>query len=174
MASQKVFIITGAQGEGKTTRLKEVLGLLQKNRRTFAGFVAEGTWENNKRTAFTLVNIQSGESVPLCSIVAKDNCLQEGRFYFNRAAIARGEKWLLDCDVSSAEFAVIDEIGIFELDNKIWHTAFQKLLNQSDCHLIITVRKSIIDRIIQKYRLKNVEVFSVKDKAVEIAERICE
>ena len=174
MASQKVFIISGTQGEGKTTLLKKVLGLLQKNGKTFAGFVAEGTWENNKRTAFTLVNVQSGESIPFCTATAKDNWLKEGRFYFNRDAIARGEKWLMESTVSQSEYVVIDEIGIFELNNKIWHPAFQNLLKHNNSQLIITVRKSIIDRIIQKYRLKNVEVFSVENTAEEIVERISE
>ena len=174
MASQKVFIISGAQGEGKTTRLKEVLNLLQKSDKSFAGFVAVGSWDNNKRTAFNLVNIQSGDSIPLCGITAKENWLKAGRFYFNRDAIAMGEKWLLENKNSQTGFVVIDEIGIFELDNKIWHTAFQKLLKQSNCQLIITVRESILENIIQKYMLENIEVFSLKSTAKEIAERICE
>ncbi len=172
MASQKVFIISGAQGEGKTTRLKEVVRLLQQKRKSIAGFVAEGSWENNKRSAFTLVNIESGESIPLCGSTAKNNWLKSGRFYFNRDAIAIGEKWLGESSTSQADFIVIDEIGIFELDNKIWHAAFQKLLKQSNCNLIITVRNSIIERIVQKYNLENIEVFSLKIAANEIAEKI--
>ena len=172
MANQKVFVISGAQGEGKTTLLKKVLGLLQKNGKSIAGFVAEGTWENDKRTAFTLVNIQSGESVLLCTTVAKDNWVKEGRFYFNREAIVLGEKWLEGSNTFQTNVVVIDEIGIFELNNKIWHPAFQKVLNQSNCQLIITVRKSIVENIIQKYTLENVEVFSVEDTAEEIVEKI--
>jgi len=172
MASQKVFIISGTQGEGKTTHLKEVVRLLQEKRRSIAGFVAEGSWENNKRTAFTLVNIKSGESIPLCGSTAKDGWMKEGRFYFNRDAIAMGEKWLGESISSRSDFVVIDEIGIFELNNKIWHTAFQKLLKQSNCNLIITARNSIIEKIIQKYALENIEVFSLKVTAKEITDKI--
>jgi nucleoside-triphosphatase THEP1 len=174
MTSQKVFIISGAQGGGKTTRLKDVLSLLQKKGRSFSGFVAEGSWENNKRIAFTLVNVKTNESVPLCGLSAKVNWQKNGRFYFNPEAIAIGEKWLGKSNTSPVDLIVIDEIGIFELDNKVWHPAFQLLLQQSNCRFIITVREGIVEQIIQKYKLDKVEVFSLKTTAEEIVERISE
>jgi nucleoside-triphosphatase len=172
MGNQKVFIISGEQGEGKTTRLKEVLTLLQKGGSGIGGFVAEGFWEDNKRTAFTLVNARSGESIPLCSIVAGEFSLQAGRFFFNPDAITKGEKWLMDSEHSGADYVVLDEIGIFELEGKIWHRVFQYLVKHSNCPLIITVRNSALKRLVEKYRLEDVEIFSVDIPAAAIVEKL--
>ena len=172
MSKQTIFIISGEQGAGKTTRLKEVLSVLQRKGVSVAGFVAEGSWENKKRNAFTLVNIQSGESIPLCSNKLNDSWIQEGRFFFNPNAISRAEKWLLEGVSAHANYFAIDEIGLFELNGKIWHSAFSKLLKQDDRAIIITVRDRFLERVIEKYNLKKVEIFSVNTAAFIIADKL--
>ena len=47
-----VFIIQGEQGEGKTTRLIEVINLLVSASIPLSGFTAPGKWEENKRSSF--------------------------------------------------------------------------------------------------------------------------
>lgn len=174
MSKQNIFIISGGQGSGKTTKLKEVLSILQKKGVSVAGFIAEGSWENNKRNAFTLVNIQSGESIPLCSNKLNDSWIQMGRFFFDQNAISKAEKWLLEGVSAHVDCFVIDEIGLFELDGKVWHSAFKKLLKQDNRAIIITVRDRFLERVIKKYNLQKVEIFSVDTAAFIIAEELLE
>lgn len=172
MSKQTIFIISGEQGAGKTTRLKEVLSLLQRKEVSVAGFIAEGSWENNKRTAFTLVNIQSGESMPLCRNKLNDSWIQLGRFFFDPNAISMAEKWLQEGVSTHADLIAIDEIGLFELNGKVWHSALNKLLKQDKQAVIITVRNRFLERVIKKYNLQKVEIFSVDTAAFIIAEKL--
>lgn len=174
MANPNVFIITGKQGEGKTTRLKEVVDLIQKSGKTVVGFVAVGSWKAGKRNAFTILNIQTGESILLCSDSPTKGWQKEGRFFFNPAAIAMGEKWLGECEALQADFAVIDEIGKFELDRKVWHQALQQRLKSSRSKLIITVRERILDQIVSEYALLKPGIFPLKMSASAIVEKLGE
>jgi len=167
-----VFIISGKQGEGKTSRLIEVVELLRKAGKKPVGFVADGSWKDGLRDSFTIRNIQSGASTPMCRSTRVEGWQKEGRFYFNPQAIDSGNKWLSQIETHKADFTVVDEMGIFELDGKIWHPLFQRLLDDAHCPLIITVRESIVEKLIDKYKLSAVEIFKLESPADLIAESL--
>ena len=161
MHNSKVIIITGEKGDGKTTKLLKVVKGLINSGIQVIGFVAVAEWVDGKRNMYLLRDINSGQSVLLCTVVPTLNFTKHGRYYFNKDAIAFGQK-ILHAENSKESVVVIDEVGPFEIDSKVWHSSLLFHLNNGS-RLIITVRKSLVDSIILKYKLLNVVIYNADE-----------
>lgn len=158
MQTSKVFIITGHQGEGKTTFLKQVLPELNQSGIKTAGFYAEGRWENDLRTAFEIVDIRGSGQRLLCCDKKSPGSEKIGRFYFDPSAIRWGESILNGAKQEGGCLFVLDEIGKFELTGKVWYSVFFDLLAEKR-PVLITVRKEILESLIQYFLIRNPFVF---------------
>ncbi len=172
MANNHVYIISGEQGEGKTTRLKEIVDLLQQAGIRVGGFIAEGTWKEGIRNSFSLLRIGDRSVFPLCQTEPKEGYIRLKRFWFNPKVIERGEEIIKTCLVEKTDVIVLDEIGIFELEGNVWHDAFLQLLETDNIHILISVRNSIKNSVIQTFKLKNYQIYTVTDKAEQVVEDI--
>jgi len=169
--NNKVIIITGEKGEGKTTKILSIIKLLNVENINIIGFTAKAEWENGKRSKYTLIDIATDKTITMCSDKPNENYNQYGRFYFNPLAIRYGNK-LLSASTNKKSIIVIDEIGPFELDNKLWHNSLQLILNTNQNTIILSVRKKLVSDIIDKYKLENVVVFSVSEPCQNIIKEI--
>ncbi|MEJ2595688.1 MAG: nucleoside-triphosphatase [bacterium] len=137
MNGQKVFIISGGQGEGKTTLFRKVSGLLINNKKSLYGFYAKGEWEGGTRSRFFLCDLNSDASMLLCQSSPDPSFKRHGRFYFSKDAIQFGHT-LLSRKIPGSIFA-IDEIGRFELNGFVWADKFRELLSAEGQKLLITL-----------------------------------
>ena len=172
MKQQSVFIITGGQGEGKTTRIVEVVDALRDQNIEACGFVAPGKWKADTRVDFSIKNINTGETKLLCQDKPAEGFQKIGRFYFNPEAIKFGESILLMQNGPDKELIVIDEIGLFELDGHVWADVLKQLLNSNLNPLLITVRKKFVEDVIENFNLRNVLVFNFQLQPTEIVQKI--
>lgn len=172
MNTNHVFILTGQQGEGKTTKLIELLEELDKKCLEMAGFVAPGKWQDNLRSGFDLLDIRSIERMVLCHGKELENYTRYGRFYFNPEAISFGDFLLAEGLKQSIDLLVIDEIGLFELEGKLWANSFYKLLENSKNNLLITVRTKFLDQVISTFKLQNSIIFNLSQNSSDIASQI--
>ncbi len=172
MPNNFVYIITGEQGEGKTTMLKSVVSLLRKADIKVGGFIAEGTWKDGVRDGFSLVRIGNHITFPLCQTEPKKGYIHLRRFWFNPEAIETGEEIIRSSLTEKADVVVLDEVGIFELEGKVWHRAFTHLLKTNEIHILISVRDKIKDSVVQTFKLKNYHVYPVADKPELVVEDI--
>jgi len=171
MNQSPVFIISGTQGEGKTTLLKEVISELRKSEISIAGFYAEGSWKNDQRDGFHLVDILSQTKKVLCTSEFQEGFEQLGRFYFDRNIIRWG-KYLLELGIqTNASLFVIDEMGKFEMKGKVWHDPFFSL-QSSGKPLLITVRSSLVEELADRFNIPQPVLFRVGQSSADIAERI--
>lgn len=170
MNQQPIFIITGEQGEGKTTRLTEVVGRLTDLGIPVRGFAAPGRWKGELRSGFSIVNLNTLESAMLCSDKSETGLMQIGRFHFNPKTITIGEKLLQK--KKTGDILVIDEVGLFEIKGKVWGDVLSKLLETSDSPMLITVRRQFLDAVVEHFKMKNTTVFDVKKSSIDIAEKI--
>ncbi len=170
MKSGKVFILTGAQGEGKTGRLVEVIDLLQDAGIIVRGFYAKGYWGENVRNRFDIVDIQSGKSALLCSEENQKDFQLYGRFYFNPKTVDWGNTLLLSGkqQVIQKQLAVIDEVGRFEMKGWVWSAVLKQLLSSKSAVLLV-VRDCFVNDVIQKFGMVPDKIFSVKTNALEIS-----
>lgn len=170
MKNRKIFIITGEQGEGKTTRLLEVTEQLKLKNISLKGFVAEGQWKDGVRTAFQIRDIDTGASMKLCQNKQERDFVNIGRFYFNPKALVFGKNIL---QLSKAtDLVVIDEIGLFEMKDKVWAGPLKDLMGQTENPLLITVRKKFLHKVVKHFSFEHPLIFNISQDAQTIAEAI--
>lgn len=172
MNTQPIFIIAGEQGAGKTTKLLEVLKILEQNNVSFRGFIAEGKWVDNLRSSFSIIDLNTKEKRLLCQGEPKNGFQKVGRFFFDPKTIEFGEKVLFIKPESENQIVVIDEIGMFELDDKIWADVMRKLLQSESNPLLITVRKKFVNAVIDQFKMKNVRVYDSSQSTDSIAAQL--
>ena len=95
-----------------------------------------------------------------------------GNFYFNPEAIQAGNKILNNPEINKYDLIVIDEIGPFELSGEIWAGSLSNLLSHASCHMILLVRKSIIEEVIQKWNIKEAYIIDIEKVTVFEAENL--
>ena len=168
----KVFIIAGKQGGGKTTYLKKILKSLEKNNIKIGGFIAEGYWKDDKRERFDLINLKTNKRIIYCQRETKTDWDKVRHFYINPHGQYFGEIAMHPDNLKDVDIVVIDEVGPFEVENKGWATAISKLLNDSDIPMIWVVRESILFEVLEKWGIEPVGLFHIEE--VELSKAVKE
>ncbi len=170
MKTSLVFIITGRQGQGKTTKLAEVTQLLKNEGQNIFGFYAIGEWENGQRSRFHIIDVNSGKKYLLCKRQRKLKT-DKGNFFFISRTIEKGAQIIADGMKQQKALAVIDEIGRFEISETVWYSIFRKLLFNR-LPVLITVRESLLKQVIDKFGITHPVIFSLENKSISIAAKI--
>jgi len=161
-----VFIITGEQGQCKTTFLHLVLSLTVGLNVRVRGVLAPGHVRDGRRSGFTLINLATGEHEELCSIDPDPRCEVHGRYYFRPEGLAFGRRALAPPDPRETDLMVIDEVGRFELQGAVWADQINRLMALPHPTMIWTVRRRLLDTVIQNWEIKNPVVVDVKTASV--------
>ena len=154
---QKIIIISGEQGEGKTTFLEEVIALLHKERIDFDGIIAKGIDENGERKGFDLIYLKTGKTYPLSTTTPTVDYTRYGRFFFDEHVFHKVTDLLKN---TASRFVIIDEVGPLELQDKGWASAIEQLLN-NNTSMIWVVRKSLLDVVINHWEISKAQVFDI-------------
>lgn len=150
-----VFIITGEQGEGKTTLLLKIIAYLKDQGVRMQGIAAPGFFQDGIRSGFDILDIESGESAELCSVIPAENCEQFGRFFFRKSGLAFGKNILAQPFLpGQVDLLVIDEVGRFEINGNVWCQSIDLIMNRQHPPMIWTVRKPFLDAVTAKWPVK--------------------
>lgn len=152
----KVFIIEGEKLSGKTTRCKLFAEELKKQQIKVGGFIAPGTILFGKRDKIYIENVNNHEKIVFAQREEQNNWQLIQQFYFNPEAIKRGEKWLIE-DSMQAEYLFIDEIGLFDIQAKLWGPVFQKLL-ATHLKIVVCMRDKFVQQIISHFEIKEYKI----------------
>ena len=136
-----------------------------------SGILAKGMWRNGQKLVYEIQDIQTGKTLPLASRAFIDAWNKIGNFYFNPKAILLGNKILTDPKLITNDLIVLDEIGPFELDDKIWADSVSLLLITSDCPMILVVRNKLVKKVIQKWKLQKPDIIDIEKVSVRQAEK---
>ena len=157
-----VFIITGEQGEGKTTFLMEVLPKLAEEGVRIRGILAPGYFHDGHRTGFSLIDLATGASEELCSEKSFSGGEKHGRFYFRSEGLSFGCRALRNPLISDkTELLVIDEVGMFELNGEVWAGCIDNLVGKSYPPMIWTVRHSLVNAVAERWPVTRTVVMEV-------------
>ena len=170
MEKASVFIITGSQGAGKTTKVMEVVRYLKKELPDVFGFYAIGEWQNGRRSRFRIVDIQTRTDYTLCNRQQSVDAAG-GRFIFTSGTVKQGKEIIASGMRRKGTLAVIDEIGRFELEEKVWYSAFHNLIKKN-FPVLITVRENQLEVIIAKFNLDRPLIFRLNEESFLIAKAI--
>lgn len=161
--NNKIVIITGDQGSGKTSLLFRLVAGLDVCGLTPGGFAAEGFWNQNTRSHFELVDLITGKRILFCSIIKQLNWYKTGQFYINPEAVRFGEELLNPEGIMKSDFVSIDEIGPFEIGGNGWTKAIHKISDFLPAKSMIwIVRKSLLQTVIEYYNLQNFIILSTE------------
>ncbi len=151
MDKNKIFIITGTRGGGKTQFLKdlhEFLSLFEKNIR---GFICKGILNDKGGKDFYLKDLSSENKELLATRIVNPDSSENEKYLFKPKAVDLGNKIIEEAVIDQCQILIIDGIGPYELSNKIWHQSFSRVLNNYKGILIISTRKKMIEYIMDKY-----------------------
>jgi nucleoside-triphosphatase len=148
--NNKILFITGPQGGGKTTFVKELAALLKKSGFSTGGFIAEGYWENNLRSGFDIVEIGELNKELLCNTIAGKGDEKFHRFFFKQKGLQFGNQ-ILEKTAGKNLVVIIDEVGALELQGRGWANALEKLIKNPPLAMIWTVRENIAERISSRF-----------------------
>ena len=155
---KSVFIITGETGSGKTTFLLKLIEELRGEALSLAGFAALSVPEDGSSGSFNILDLVSGKILPLASRRFTEGWEQHGRFYFNPAGILMGKNILEDALIINTDLIIVDEIGPYELDGKIWSESLTRLLAEQSCSILLVVREQLVNQVIQQWSIKDAVV----------------
>jgi nucleoside-triphosphatase THEP1 len=141
-----IVLLFGEQGSGKTTAaLRCAQKAWQANWRV-SGIVAPGEFAENRRSAFTIIDLATGDSMPLAQR-NYPSAVRAGSFGFYDAGLKLGHAALARARENSTDLAVIDEIGPMELHGGGWAEDVHNIIARGVPHLLVTVRPSIIAQV---------------------------
>ncbi len=149
LAKWPVFIITGSQGEGKTTFARELAcNLNQKNIKT-GGVLAVAEYKNGINTSYWAEDIQLGSQKLL---IARNNTEENGSgpFVFNEEGLQFGKDVLCE-SYKTDKLVILDEIGPMEMKGRGWDSTIRQLVNDRQKPMIWVVRESMVEQVLAKY-----------------------
>ncbi len=161
--AEKVFIISGSVGEGKTTYAKGIIGYLRKNNIKPGGILSERVMTGFQTTGYDVINIVTGERAAF--LRQNEECGTEkiGRFNICPKGLEMGKAVLNSVLSSGVVIVVIDEVGSMELNNRGWAGCIDNLLNRSGNFILIAVRDIYVGEVIKKWNLKEPVIFNIKE-----------
>lgn len=167
----KIFIITGEQGSGKTTFLTDVVNGLKKSKVSVGGILAEGYWKNDQRDRFDLVNQATNEKVVFCQREVVEGWEKIRHFYINPEGQQFGENALEIDNLGNVDVIVVDEIGPFELKGKGWAEPVNQILSKTSIVKLLVIRKALLEEIVKNFRIKKYTIFEVGKESSAFASK---
>lgn len=164
-----VFIVTANRHAGKTTFIKEMIAFLESKNQPIYGFYSEGFWDSNgERAGFNLITLPEKKSTPLCDKIST-HWQPFGSYNFNPDAIKLGFEQLENAPEGTIVF--IDEIGLFELEGKIWANALTNILSRGKNPIVVSIRRTFIEDAKEKWLLEKAVII---DATVECPEKVAQ
>ena len=159
---QQIIIISGKQGEGKTQMCEKLAQEMQRKGDVIGGFIAPGIWKNGERHSFQIVNLQTQESYDFASREKQMGWEYIRPFFFNPETIKKGEK-ILKAHSETCDWIFIDEIGKFEIKDKIWGPILKELIKE-EVDLVLSVRDVFVEEVVEYFGIRNHLLLSVNKK----------
>jgi nucleoside-triphosphatase THEP1 len=154
-----VFVATGPLHGGKTTFVSGLIERLRDEGIPVGGFICEGTFRENKRSSFTLVDLENGEKTELASAEHDRWPIRLGRYCFNPEAFAKGEQIIRKAVAGGAEVVIIDEIGPLELNGEGWSHILESLEGSGAPVQVWVVRQQILEQVLERWQIPYSNVF---------------
>ena len=156
----KVFIVTGTVGEGKTAWLAKLSGLLTEKGVRVGGLLALRIVEDEKTTGYDVSDISTGKRTPFLRHTGSETMGVE-RFTMDDAGFIAGRNALDPANNLDNRVMIVDEVGPLELRGRGWSEVLGALLQETRATVIIAVRKTLTEAVIDRFGLEGAQVIDV-------------
>ena len=173
--SKKIFIISGSIGQGKTTQIQKIVESLKSQNITVGGIFSPRIMENETTIGYDIVDIMTDNRVKFLRKTTNENQTKIGNYSILPDGLQIGINALTTSKNRNNKIVIIDEVGKLELENKGWAKNITNLINTSNNNLILSVRDSLTQLVIQKWNLKDYTIFNIsKSNSLKICNSITE
>lgn len=173
--NQKVFIITGAIGQGKTAMVQKVIDVFKEKGIAMGGIYSPRIMENNITIGYNIIDIANCDNTEFLRLNANESIMEIGRFKILSQGLQKGSDIIKSANSVSNRIVVIDEVGNLECENQGWFSSIQDLIEKPNTHLLLVVRDSLAEKLIQKWNFKQPFVFNISQyNHLEISNLILE
>ncbi|MDT8400573.1 MAG: nucleoside-triphosphatase [Bacteroidales bacterium] len=163
----RVFIISGKKGEGKTSLAAKLAGMLRENTYRVGGILTERVMDRGETSGYDLLDIEAGNKIKFLRKSHDDTPEKIGSYSIYPAALDLGRNIL--CGGSARTITVIDEVGRLELGGGGWSECLSLLLNRNEGIVILTVRDSLLEKVIKKWGIVNFHIINISGYSVQEA-----
>ena len=155
------IIFTGKINEGKTTALKNHY---EKNQ-LGDGFISVKKMINDRVHSYISTRLSTKEEKVILvheQFFSKDFLVagKIGPYIINLLTLETIEKSIMKMIASQVDPIYLDEIGVLELKGYGYDYIFRKMIH-SKLSFIISVREDLVDEVISKYQLKDVQTIHI-------------
>jgi nucleoside-triphosphatase THEP1 len=157
---RKIYIITGAIGEGKTAWLVKLCTLLNEKGVKAGGILALRIIQDGITTGYDISDISSGVRKPFLRLTGSETIGVE-RFTVSPEGVVAGQKALDPYANSDMDVVIVDEAGPLELRGQGWSNRIDELLQNTSATIIIAVRNNLTGSVIEKFGITEAQVIDV-------------
>jgi nucleoside-triphosphatase THEP1 len=168
-ARKSEFVITGATGSGKTTFLLRLVDELQHMGVSLGGFAAVSDPQDAPSGSYHIRDLVFGKTLPLASRKFRKGWESCGNFFFNPEGMLLGEEILENTLIAEKDLIVVDEVGPFELDGRIWAGPITRLLDRRTGSILLVVRATLVDKVLERWNLEAARVLDIGQTTPEQA-----
>ncbi len=162
-----IFIITGKQGEGKTSWVLKLSRLLFQDFIQVGGICSIGFWKEGRRDQFHVRDLENGRSVLLCDRSDSGNGIPHHHFFFRQDGLDFGLKALQKVRCTYPDVLIIDEVGGLELESGGWAPFLETLPEVPVGVIVMVVRESLVESVIDKWHMENTRVIRIGESSPE-------
>ncbi|NVO09372.1 MAG: hypothetical protein HXX16_05355 [Bacteroidales bacterium] len=173
--NQKIFIITGAIGQGKTAMVQKVIDVFKEKGIAVGGIYSPRIIENSTTVGYNIIDIANCDNEEFMRLNANESVMEIGRYKILLKGLQKGSDTLKSANNKNNKIVIIDEVGNLECENHGWAASIQDLIDRPNTHLLLVVRDSIAEKVIQKWNFKQPFMFNIsKYDHLEISNLIIE
>ncbi|MDZ7633940.1 MAG: nucleoside-triphosphatase [Bacteroidales bacterium] len=159
-SKKKVFIVTGTIGEGKTSWLAKLSGLLKEKGVRVGGILGLRIVEEERTTGYDVSDISTGARAPFLRYTGSET-MGVDRFTVDDAGYEAGKNALHPETNHDKDVVILDEVGPLELRGLGWSERLVWILNEPGAILIIAVRKNLTEEVTDKFGITGARVIDV-------------
>ncbi len=158
---QNIFLVSGKVHSGKSTFVSQFVDECRNRKISVAGFIASGTFKNDKRDSFTLTDLSTNNTFLLGSLNKESNWIRHKDFYFDPESFKRGEDIIGKGLESKSDLVILDEVGPMELAGNGWSGALQILENDFEQVQVWVVRERIVKEVKDRWNIPDENIFPI-------------
>ena len=158
----KIYILTGERGIGKTTFLSRLIDELRKKNILAGGILSPVVYRDSVRLGYDVLNIRTGERTILCRNEPGADDIKIGDWVFRNDGIQFGNSALDQLSLIGCILVIVDEVGPLELENKVWCQSLDLLIGSSPNPLILVVRENLIESVKDRWSFNPKTIWKIK------------